>query len=130
MSSVDAFKDPLVLAYSFLFHGFAFPLYSLSLFLPTIIAQLGYSSLNAQLLTIPPYVAAFLSILFVAYGSAYSNKRGAWIVGSGAVAIVGYIILLTTGTPGARYAGIFIAVLGIYSGNGKSRVSLDPALSS
>lgn len=38
----SAFKDHLVIAYSLLFHGFAFPLYSLSLFLPTIIAGLGY----------------------------------------------------------------------------------------
>lgn len=112
-----AFKDHLVIAYALLFHGFAFPLYSLSLFLPTIIAGLGYSSWKAQLLTVPPYSAAALAIIFVAYGSHKTNKRGLWIIGSGAVAIVGYIVLLTTKTAGARYAGIFITVVGIYSAN-------------
>jgi hypothetical protein len=40
-SVLDAFSDHLVWAYAFLFHGFSFVLYSLSLFLPTIIADLG-----------------------------------------------------------------------------------------
>jgi hypothetical protein len=69
---VAALKDPLVVACAYflfltpssfdadislgpdgwLFHGFAFPLYSLSLFLPTIIAGLGYASWKAQLMTV------------------------------------------------------------------------------
>ncbi|KAI5477758.1 MFS general substrate transporter [Pseudohyphozyma bogoriensis] len=112
-----AFKDHLVIAYSFLFHGFAFPLYSLSLFLPTIISGLGYASWKAQLLTIPPYGVAFLSILLFAFTSHKSNKRGLWIIIGGAIALVGYIVLLATNTSGARYAGVFVTVIGIYSSN-------------
>lgn len=83
------------------------------------------SSLTTSLIfkyarTVPPYSAAALAIIFVAYGSHKTNKRGLWIIGSGAVAIVGYIVLLTTKTAGARYAGIFITVVGIYSANGLS----------
>ncbi|GAA5862359.1 hypothetical protein JCM8547_007615 [Rhodosporidiobolus lusitaniae] len=112
-----ALKDPLVLAYSWLFHGYAFPLYSLSLFLPTIIQQLGYASWKAQLLTVPAYGAAFIFILLAAYTSHKINQRGSIIILAGLVAIVGYIVLLTTHTPGARYAGAFIAVIGIYAAN-------------
>lgn len=69
---VQAVTDPLVWGYAFLFHGYAFALYSLSLFLvrgllavvvqvtlvaekywslckPTIIAGLGFASWQAQL---------------------------------------------------------------------------------
>lgn len=92
---------------------------SLSLFLPTIIAQLGYASYKAQLLTIPPYATAFLAIIFVAYGSHKTSKRGLWIILSGLVAIIGYAVILGTHTPGARYGGIFVAVIGVYSANGK-----------
>lgn len=42
-----------VYGYCFLFHGFSFGLYTLSLFLPSIIQQLGYKSWQAQLLTVP-----------------------------------------------------------------------------
>ncbi|GAA5903872.1 hypothetical protein JCM6882_001336 [Rhodosporidiobolus microsporus] len=113
----QALKDPLVLAYSFLFHGFAFPLYSLSLFLPTIISQLGYVSWKAQLMTVPVYALAFLGILFFAFASHRLNQRGSMIILNGLIAIVGYIVVLTTHTPGARYAGTFVAVLGIYCAN-------------
>lgn len=48
-----AFRSLQIYGYALLFHGFAFPLYSLSLFLPTIILNLGYKSWEAQLLTVP-----------------------------------------------------------------------------
>ncbi|GAA5959743.1 hypothetical protein JCM8115_004847 [Rhodotorula mucilaginosa] len=114
----DAFKDPWVIGYGMLFHFFAFTLYSLSLFLPTIIAQLGYASWRAQLMTVPVYAAAFACIMLSAWISHRVRQRGSIIVAAGAVAIVGYIVLLTTHTAGARYAGAFIAVAGIYSANG------------
>lgn len=79
-----------------MFHGFAFPLYSLSLFLPTIVTQLGYKSWQAQLLTVPCYAAAFFGILLFAWTSARTQKRGLWIIIGGAIAIVGYVVLLTT----------------------------------
>ncbi|POY73511.1 hypothetical protein BMF94_3448 [Rhodotorula taiwanensis] len=114
----DAFKDPWVIGYGMLFHFYAFTLYSLSLFLPSIIAQLGYASWKAQLMTVPVYAAAFACILFSAWASHRIRQRGSVIAAAGAVAIVGYIVLLTTHTPGSRYAGTFIAVAGIYSANG------------
>ncbi|GAA6014330.1 hypothetical protein JCM10207_005423 [Rhodosporidiobolus poonsookiae] len=126
---VQALKDPLVMAYGWLFHGFAFPLYSLSLFLPTIIAQLGYASWKAQLLTIPVYSCAFFGIIFFAWASHRINQRGSLIILNGAIAVVGYVVLMTTHTAGARYTGAFIAVLGIYCANGQ-RLFLSPLASS
>ncbi|GAA6063160.1 hypothetical protein JCM10212_006318, partial [Sporobolomyces blumeae] len=113
----QAIKDPLVNAYGWLFHFYAMTLYSLSLFLPTIIAQLGYASWRAQLLTVPVYAAAFVAILLSCWFSHKINQRGTEIAGAGVVAIVGYIVVLSTTTAGARYAGVFIAVIGIYSAN-------------
>ena len=42
------------------------PLYAFSLFLPSIIAALGYKSTKAQLLSVPPYAAA--AILTITIG--------------------------------------------------------------
>ena len=39
------------------------PLYAFSLFLPSIIKALGYSSTKAQLLTVPPYAVACITVL-------------------------------------------------------------------
>jgi hypothetical protein len=46
-------RDPKCWLYCFGFHFMSLPLYTLSLFLPTIIADLGYSAATAQLMTIP-----------------------------------------------------------------------------
>ena len=45
------------------------PFSSLSLFIPSIVAGLGYTSLKAQLMTIPPYAVAYVVTLTVAWSS-------------------------------------------------------------
>ncbi|KAJ7863090.1 major facilitator superfamily domain-containing protein [Mycena olivaceomarginata] len=113
----QAFKDHLVWAYALLFHGFAFVLYSLSLFLPTIIAGLGFTSWQAQLMTVPPNTLASLSIWFTVWLSSRYNLRAPFIIGSAFIAILGYIIVLTGPTPGAQYVGVHFAAAGVYTGN-------------
>ena len=46
------------------------PLYAFSLFLPSIIAALGYKSTKAQLLSVPPYAAA--AILTITIGCEFT----------------------------------------------------------
>lgn len=53
-----------VYGYCFLFHGFSFGLYTLSLFLPSIIQGLGYKSWQAQLLSVPVSVERQLTIIW------------------------------------------------------------------
>ncbi|TDL17873.1 MFS general substrate transporter [Rickenella mellea] len=113
----QAFGDHLVWAYAFLFHGFAFVLYSLSLFLPTIIAGLGFQTWKAQLMTVPPNSLAAFSIWGTVYLSSKYNVRAPFIIGAAFVAIIGYIVLITTKHSGAQYAGVHLAAAGIYTGN-------------
>ncbi|KDQ25770.1 hypothetical protein PLEOSDRAFT_1046330 [Pleurotus ostreatus PC15] len=113
----QAWTDHLCWAYALLFHGFAFVLYSLSLFLPTIIAGLGFQSWQAQLLTIPPNALASLAIWFTVWISSRYNLRAPFIIGAAFVAIVGYIILLTAKTSGGQYVGVHFAAAGVYTGN-------------
>jgi MFS family permease len=112
-----AFKSPQVYGYAFLFHGFAFALYTLSLFLPTIILDLGYQSWEAQLLSVPPYVSAFIATMTTAWVSNKLQSRAPFIIGAGFLAIIGYIALLTSPTPGGQYVAVFICTAGVYSGN-------------
>ncbi|RXW22875.1 hypothetical protein EST38_g2973 [Candolleomyces aberdarensis] len=113
----QALTDHLVWGYAFLFHGFAFVLYSLSLFMPSIIAGLGYKSWQAQLMTVPPNTVASFSIWGTVWLSSKVNRRAHFIIGAALVAILGYIILLTTKTPGAQYVGVHFAAAGVYTGN-------------
>ena len=60
-----------------MYWGIVNPLYSISLFLPTIINQLGYTATTAQLLTIPIYITAAILAVVVGYMSDKATKRGA-----------------------------------------------------
>jgi len=51
-------------------------LYAFSLFVPTIIKNLGYSSTRAQLLTVPPYAIAAVVTVIVGYTADRTQKRG------------------------------------------------------
>ena len=89
-------------------------LYTLSLFLPTIIKDLGFTAAHAQLLTVPPYAAAFILTISVAIGSERLKLRAPFIMGSSSLAIIGYIILLSAKKAYVSYIGTIFAAAGIY----------------
>lgn len=111
-----ALKDYKCWFYGFGFHTMSLPLYTLSLFLPSIIKELGYTAAQAQLLTVPPYAIATILTVVVAYFAEKTHKRGPFILGSSSIAIIGYLILLSTpkGRPGVSYTGTIFAAAGIY----------------
>ncbi|KAK0638538.1 major facilitator superfamily domain-containing protein [Cercophora newfieldiana] len=115
---LKAAKDPKCWLYGFGFHTTSLPLYTFSLFLPTIINALGYSPAISQLLTIPPYAFAFCTTLTVATVSERLNQRALFIVGSALFAVIGYAILLSNTDPlrrpGVSYVGTFFAAGGIF----------------
>jgi len=110
----QALKDPKIYLYGFCYHTMSLPGYTLTLFLPTIINGLGYSSTQAQLLSIPPYAIAFITTMSIAVLAERTKRRAPFILGSSAVAIVGYIMLLTSRWPGMSYAGTIVAAAGIF----------------
>ncbi|KAH6666232.1 major facilitator superfamily domain-containing protein [Halenospora varia] len=95
--------------------GIFTPLYSISLFLPTIIKQLGYSNNTAQLMTVPPYVVACLCTLAGNYFSDKMGQRGLFMIGFELTAIAGFLLLITNGIPHVQYAGTFLAAAGIFT---------------
>ncbi|KAK4226044.1 major facilitator superfamily domain-containing protein [Podospora fimiseda] len=113
-----ALRDPKCWLYGLSFHTMSLPLYTFSLFLPSIIRALGYTAANAQLLTIPPYAFAFITTLTVATLSEKYSQRAIPLIASASFAIIGYILLLANndpiGRPGLSYAGTFFAAGGIY----------------
>ena len=111
-----ALKDPKVYLYGLCFHTVSLPVYTLSLFLPTIIKDLGYTAAQAQLLSTPPYVFAFFLTMAVAVIAEKMKRRAAFIIASSTLAIVGYILIIISLRPGQSYAGTVLAAGGIYCG--------------
>ena len=88
---------------------------SLPVYLPTILKKMGYSSINAQGLSAPPYFSAFLFALITTYVADRTQQRGWMLVGTAGVGSIGYIILASDLTVGVRYFATFVAAAGVFS---------------
>ncbi|KAF8175378.1 MFS transporter [Pholiota molesta] len=96
------------------YFGLLVSLYSYSLFLPTIVAGLGYKGSAAQLHTVPPYVPAAVLTVVVALLSDRLKWRGPFILICLPFAIIGYIIAITADNNKTRYIGVFFMAAGVY----------------
>lgn len=76
----DAFKDWKIWVHMFITIGIYTPLYSISIFLPTIVASLGYTNEKAQLMTVPPYVVACLFTIGGGYAADKHRQRGIYMM--------------------------------------------------
>ena len=88
---------------------------SLPVYLPTILKEMGYSSINAQGLSAPPYFVAFLFALITTFVADRTQQRGLMLLITSIVGGVGYIILATVKTVGVRYFSVFLASAGVFS---------------
>lgn len=111
-------RDPKCWLYGLAFHTLSLPLYTLSLFLPSIIKSLGYTAARAQLLSVPPYALATILTVAVAVASERLHRRAPFILAAAVTAAIGYAILLgnpdPVARPGVSYLGTFFAAAGIY----------------
>lgn len=89
------------------------PIYSFSLFLPTIIKNMGYSSNQAQLMSVPPYVAACFFTIIASWIADRAKQRGVFMLGFQLVAILGFALLAGTSTPRIQYIGTVFAAIGM-----------------
>jgi cyanate permease len=87
---------------------------SLPVFLPKILSEMGFSSVNAQGLTAPPFFLSFLTVIATCYIADRTQQRGITIAILTAIGGAGYVILATTENVGARYFGVFLAAAGIF----------------
>jgi len=93
------------------------PFSSLSLFSPTIVSGLGYTSLTANLMTVPPYAAAYVVTVLVAYSADRTNTRGLHTAGASTVGAIGFLAsaVLPAESYGARYACLIIGSCGSFA---------------
>lgn len=86
------------------------PLYGISLFLPTIIKTLGYTSSKAQLMTVPIYITAAILAVVFAYISDKAGKRSPFIVGFLLMMLVGFSMYVLFLFPLANFS-LFSSIL-------------------
>jgi len=109
-----AFASPNLWMTSLVWFFVLIPLYSFSLFLPTIIRALGFSTIHTQLLTVPPNFCSFVCVLLTTWYSDKLKVRGPVIIAGSSLAIIGYIMLLASHAPGVQYGGTFFVAVGVF----------------
>ncbi|KAJ7066454.1 MFS general substrate transporter [Mycena amicta] len=94
--------------------GADMPLYAFSLFLPTIINQVGFKATPANLLTVPVYFWACCITCLVGFLADRYQHRGIFNLVFLCIGAAGYIMLIASRSPALSYFATFVATCGIY----------------
>ena len=90
--------------------------YSTSFFIPTILNELGWTAVHAQVMSIPIYIVAAVICLITALLTDRLRHRYAFTMVGIAVASIGYIILLEQESVSVRgrYVAVYLVVTSYY----------------
>ncbi|KAH0578144.1 hypothetical protein H2248_004107 [Termitomyces sp. 'cryptogamus'] len=88
--------------------------YGLAYLTPTIIADLGYSSVNAQLFSVPPFAAAFVVSIIASYISDRYGARGFVSIFATILAMIGFAMYLGSPSVHVKYGSLFFSITGAY----------------
>jgi len=107
---------PRMVAHYFAYLCDMIPLGSMTFFAPTIVNGLGYDSLQANLMTVPPWICGYIVCLLLAWSADTRNARGWHVAGSSIVGGIGWLVQATL-PPDAykvRYAMLFLCASGAF----------------
>ncbi|KAH8666868.1 major facilitator superfamily transporter [Xylariales sp. PMI_506] len=90
------------------------PNQAFSVFLPLVVQGLGYSSVQANLMAVPPYVCGAVGLYMFAYSSDRRKERGYHIVAGISIGLVGLVVLVLIDSSQGKYAGLCIFLFGSY----------------
>ncbi|KAH8665187.1 major facilitator superfamily domain-containing protein [Tricladium varicosporioides] len=110
----SAFLDYRLYLFVLIYSGLSLSLAVISIFLLTIVGDLGYKAIYANLMTVPVYATAYGCLLTTAWASDRTRMRGIPIMIGGALSGIGYILLGILTSDKARFASTFLVVTGTY----------------
>ncbi|WXC46943.1 hypothetical protein QX201_006663 [Fusarium graminearum] len=110
----DAFRDWKIWVHMLIAAGTFTAVYAYSLFLPTIIRDLGYSSTTAQLMSTPPYLVACVICVGAGWWADKIQQRGIFMIVFISISALGLVLLMAVEHPGVRYFGCFLLASGTF----------------
>ncbi|KAI1101960.1 MFS general substrate transporter [Jackrogersella minutella] len=88
----------------------------LSVFMPTILRDLGWTALTAQYYTVPVYVAASLVAIGIGFVSDKTRMRGLYLALFTFLGIAGFAMLRWGHGNALRYTAVYLCALGAFPG--------------
>lgn len=116
---MEGVKDWKTYAFAFAHYCVNTVLYGFSVFLPTIIQQIGnWTPSEVQALTIPVYMLGAITYIVCASISDSIAIRGYFVIGGLLVMILGFVFLIVNQGVGLSFAGCFLVAMGLYTCGG------------
>ncbi|KAH7161970.1 hypothetical protein B0J13DRAFT_298 [Dactylonectria estremocensis] len=88
---------------------------SLSLFIPTLLKSIGYSSTHAQLLTVSPRVFASCVCIEASFASDRLRTRGAVMLVLTPLTMIGFLLLALVPSTAVRYFALFLTTAAAFT---------------
>jgi MFS family permease len=112
----NVFKDLKILVGGLMYFGLIVPAYGYAYFSPSIIQGYGYSPIQTQLHSVPPWAAAFGFSMLVAWFSDRLKHRFLFAILPICVCITGFAILISVhNNRSLQYAALFLVAMGAYT---------------
>jgi MFS family permease len=116
---IDTLKDPKSYLTAGMFFCCNVAFSSMPVFLPTIVNAMGFSRLQSQALSAPPFLFAFVVVLITAFISDRLKSRSIPMIFHALLAMSGYILATVAGIfhagPTVRYLATFPICAGFFS---------------
>jgi MFS family permease len=113
---VMALKDPKLYLGALMVGAQGIGIGAFSVFLPTFIAEFGFSELDTELYSMVPYAFALVTMLSFSYVADRLSKRGIMTLVCLSTTIIGFVILMATTNKVALLAGACFVAAGSYPG--------------
>jgi MFS family permease len=84
-------------------------------FTPSVVLTFGYSRTVTQLLTVPPFMFAFLTTMVAGAVADHYRQRGLVAMATAALGILGCILNFSGTSLGIRYPALFFLIGGVYA---------------
>lgn len=113
LSVLQVFKHPVILALCFIYFCATATNLGVSLFLPQIVKQQGFSIMQTGLISAVPYIFGCIGMMGIGYLSDRHNERKAYVIAAMAIAALGLGLAGWLGNSVAAIAAICLATTGI-----------------
>ncbi|OTA97839.1 hypothetical protein M434DRAFT_89364 [Hypoxylon sp. CO27-5] len=100
-----------------IYFAVSLPFSSLSLFSPSIVAGLGFHDLEAQLMTVPPWAAAYVFQILMSWSADHFNARGYHCAAAALIGAAGFLAsaVLPADEYRGRYGCLIVGTAGAFA---------------
>ncbi|KAK1657455.1 major facilitator superfamily domain-containing protein [Colletotrichum godetiae] len=92
------------------------PVTAFTTFLPLVVQGMGYSGIEATLMSVPPFVVGTVGLLVIVKSSDYCKERSLHTVGGMCLGIIGCVVMATSANTRLRYGFAHVCMAGVFVG--------------